>query len=203
MAGVCRLQSRPLISLQTQECGRRHRDRTAPRPLAQLLAGLSPRHRLAVGPLGDHRIVGVGDAENASFDRDLVSREAIGIAAAVEALVVDSHPCPDLGRPFAVEHLLAQHRMQPDLRPFRLVERTRLLERLQRDQQLADVVQARSQPEACLHSGGEADRRADSGCDPRNCPAVACGFRSLAAKQISEVLVGWLDHARLLLDAAP
>ena len=49
------------------------------------------RKRAAVGAVAGHRVVGVGDGDDARDERDVVALQAERIAAAVPALVVQVH----------------------------------------------------------------------------------------------------------------
>ena len=49
------------------------------------------RERAAVGAVAGHRVVGVGDRDDARHERDVVALRAERIAAAVPALVVQVH----------------------------------------------------------------------------------------------------------------
>ena len=73
-------------------------------------------HRLAVGAIGDHRVVGVAGQDDPGADRDLLARQPVGIAAAVEALVLVANDPGDAPRPgiarrirSPIDRVLAHH----------------------------------------------------------------------------------------------
>src|SRR5688500_4819046 len=55
---------------------------------AQLVGGPLVRLRRLVRPAVDHRLVGVGDSDDARAERDVLAAQPVGIAGAVEALVM-------------------------------------------------------------------------------------------------------------------
>ena len=59
--------------------------------VAQLGDRVARRHRLAVGARRDHRVVGVAGEDDPRGDRDRRPGEAVGVAAAVPALVLVAH----------------------------------------------------------------------------------------------------------------
>src|SRR3954453_23156285 len=67
--------------------------------LAELADRLAVVHRLSVGAVGDHRVVGVAGQDDAGADRDLLALEPIGVAAAVEALVLAADDARDPAEP--------------------------------------------------------------------------------------------------------
>jgi hypothetical protein len=108
----------------------------------ELRARLGDRERLAVGPLGDERVPGVAGQHDPRGERDRLARQALGIAAAVPALVRVTN-----GGRHRVE---ARQRAQDALggggvlvhqRPLVLVEATGLVQHAVGDGELADVVQ--------------------------------------------------------------
>src|SRR6185503_20406456 len=56
--------------------------------LLELAAGGGPAHRAPVRPVAGHRVERVGDREDPRGGRDVVAAPAVGVAAAVPALVV-------------------------------------------------------------------------------------------------------------------
>jgi hypothetical protein len=58
----------------------------------ELRQGLADRNRRAIGPVGRHRLEGVGDKDDARLQRDLVAAESMRIAASVDVLMVVEHP---------------------------------------------------------------------------------------------------------------
>ena len=105
----------------------RGRRRRTPRPPRDR-AGCRPRgaapstaasggRDVAVGPLGGHRVEGVGHRDDARLDRDLLAAEPVGEAAAVEPLVVRAHDPEHVGRLLRQrqQHPLAQRGVLGDL----------------------------------------------------------------------------------------
>ena len=101
-----------------------HAQQRGDRRRAELRAGvaleLDPRLRLgqraAVRPVGGHRVPGVADQADAARERDVLPREAVGIAAAVPALVLRPHGGREVGEradrvddPRADRRVLAHH----------------------------------------------------------------------------------------------
>ena len=104
------------------------------------------RARLTVDAFGRHRVVRVGDEDDARAERDLVAAEPVGIAVAVPALVMMEHPFRDRLDPEALEHPEADLRMALKHQALGLVELARLAEDLLGDRELPEVVQARGEP---------------------------------------------------------
>src|ERR1700694_5699438 len=98
--------------------------------------------RLTVGPVGNQDIVGVGDRQDACLERNLLAAQSVGIAAAIDALVVRDH---DFGLPSKARHpqqdLVSERRVTFDGRPLARIERAWLVEDGIRDADLADVVE--------------------------------------------------------------
>src|SRR5262249_57118925 len=105
--------------------------------------GVRPRLLAAVRAVARDRVERVGDGEHARAERNLVAAERVGIPAAVPALVVRTHHRQALAahERHALEHLLAEGRVRLDQPPFRIRERSRLLEDAVGDPDLADVVE--------------------------------------------------------------
>src|SRR5438093_13498862 len=86
------------------------------------------RERRAIGPLARHGVERVRDGEDAGAERDGVAGEPVGIAAAVETLVVAAHdPRGWAEEAEAREDRLAERRMLVHQAEFVGAERTRLL----------------------------------------------------------------------------
>ena len=119
-------------------------------------------HRLAVGPRGDHRVVGVAGEDDARGDRDRGAGEAVGVAAAVPALVLVAHDrreVPELrGAP---QDPLADHGVLGHHAPLGVGQRPGLVEDLVRDRELADVVQQRAVAHLLEVGGREAEQARD------------------------------------------
>src|SRR5436190_21249565 len=109
-----------------------------------------PAQLPVIRPLARHRIEGVGEGEDARAKGDLVSLEAVRIAAPVPALVVRA----DHLQAFAVqqrdvaEQLGADHRMLLHEKQLRGAQRSFLVEDRVRHPDLADVVQQEAVLEA-------------------------------------------------------
>ena len=98
---------------------------------------------LAVWPRRGDRIEGVGDRDDAGTERDLLIRDARGVAAAVEALVMVQH---NRRQPWVTQRL-DQFGALLDMSPhdglLGLREGSLLLQDLGRGVELADIVQER------------------------------------------------------------
>ncbi len=106
------------------------------------MAGLGLRHRRAVGAVGRHRVVGVAGEEDAGAERDRLAGEAVGVAAAVPALVGGADDRPDRGEELdRPDDPLADDRVLLDLVPLLVGQRAGLVEGPARDGELADVVE--------------------------------------------------------------
>src|SRR4051794_11670208 len=68
----------------------------SPRAARELRTRLLDRQRGAVDAVDRHRLVGVGDGEDARLERDLVADEPVRVAAAVGTLVVRDDPRGDV-----------------------------------------------------------------------------------------------------------
>ena len=110
----------------------------------KLQAGVLDVHRLAVRAVAGHRVEGVADQHDAAGQRDLAGLQAVGVAAAVPALVLVADRAGDL---FKAGHghddALADHRVLLHHFPLLVVELARLVQDLVGDSDLADVVQQR------------------------------------------------------------
>src|SRR3954447_4126884 len=111
-----------------------------------------------VRPGGRLRVVRVADEDYPRREWDLVAGDAVGVAAAVPALVAVSDD-----RPHALEPVdrgddpLAELRMRLHDRPLRRREAPRLREHVARDADLADVVQQGAELEALERAIVEAE----------------------------------------------
>ena len=111
--------------------------------LARSSAAASSRARgAAVAAVAGHRVPGVAGEDDARAERDGLAGQAVGVAAAVPALVAGAHDAPHgaqrLGR---ADDALADDRVLADEAPLGLVERAGLVQDRVRDGDLADVVQ--------------------------------------------------------------
>src|SRR5580704_9531035 len=106
----------------------------------ELLAGGERGHAGAVGPVGDHRLVGVGDRQDPRLERDLVADGSLRVPPAVDPLVVRTDPIGDVGEAGVLEDARADLRMAHDLPPLGLVQGPRLVQNRVGDAELAEVV---------------------------------------------------------------
>ena len=110
----------------------RHRPRPDPaasRRTLQLGDRLDRRPGRAVHPVDSHRRVGIGTRDDARLDRDLVAREAVRVARAVEPLVVVAHRRCGVGQAGdAAQDRLADLGVRAHHGPFGLVQRAGLRE---------------------------------------------------------------------------
>ena len=121
--------------------------------------------RLAVGPVGGHRLEGVGDEDDRATRAGSVAGQAVGVAAAVEALVVVAHPARLDSHVGGLDDVVAEQRVALHLLVLGVGELGRLVEDRVGDPDLADVVQQAGQPQARR----AARRRAELGADQRAC----------------------------------
>src|SRR5206468_1776585 len=110
----------------------------------------------------EHRVERVGDVDDAGAERDLLALEPVGVASAVEALVM----VPDRGyrvvqEAEAVDDAGALVRVPLHQRPFVLGEARRLEQDRVRNRQLADVVEERRVAEQVELRLREAELAAD------------------------------------------
>ena len=101
----------------------------------------STRKRVAVRPIGRHRVVGIGDRNDPRQQRNLVSAQSVRIAMAVDSLVVMADDVGDLLVIVDLaQDLLADLRVLLHLPPLLERQRPRLLEQPCGQPDLADVV---------------------------------------------------------------
>jgi hypothetical protein len=159
--------------------------------LAQLRDGDLLARRLAVRAVGGHRLVGVGDGQDARLDRDLIADQAEGIALAVGALVVREHPGGQVLELRMGEQARADLGMRADRVPLVGLQRARLAHQPIRYARLADVVHQPREPDALHALGLEAHL-------PRHPLGVASDRMAVAGVAgVAHVeLLGQADHAR-------
>jgi len=105
-------------------------------------------HRPLVRPVVGHRVVGVGDRDDAGPQRNVRSAQPERVAVAREPLVVVEDDRDRVAqRRRLLEDDLADPRMLDDCSPLRRRQRRRLLEDLLGHRDLADVVQQRRGPD--------------------------------------------------------
>ena len=129
--------------------------------------------REAIGPVGGHRLEGVGDKDDARLERDLLAGEAVGIAAAVEALVVVAHPARLELHVGGLDDVVAQQRVALHVLVLVVGELGGLVEDRVGDADLAHVVQQPGQAQAREPPGLEAQLGADEPAQLRDGLAVA------------------------------
>jgi len=110
---------------------------------AQLGESRALADALAVGPLGGHRVEGVDGEDDPRLERDVVAREHVGIAAAVDALVVVADHARLGVHAEAAQQVLPCRGVVLDLLVLLGGERSGLSKEGRRDRQLADVVYER------------------------------------------------------------
>src|SRR5687767_6519312 len=144
--------------------------------LAQLAKGVAVRHGLAVRAVARHRVVRVAGEDDPAAHRNGVAGQAVGVAAAVPALVLVAHDpryAPESrDRP---EDALADDRMLLHQDPLVVVEWTVLVQDRVRDADLADVVQQGRG----LHAGDlvrvQGERAGDPDGQLHDCLGVVAG----------------------------
>ena len=111
---------------------------------AQLVARAVLAQRLAVRAVGDERVVGVAGQDDACRERDRLAGEAVGVAAAVPALVLVADGGRDVAEPRQrAQDALADDRVLAHELPLVVVELAGLVQHVVGDADLADVVQHR------------------------------------------------------------
>ena len=128
----------------------------------QLGSSLLDGQGLAVGTLRRHRVVGVSDGEDAAFERNLATDEPIGIAGAVNALVMRAHPQRDVAQALAEKHQLADGGVEHHPTPLVGVEWAGLVEYLSRDLALAHVVKQSGEVDLTGVRRAETQRQSDA-----------------------------------------
>jgi hypothetical protein len=109
-------------------------------------ARLRGLQRGAVAAVVDHRVVGVGAADDPRLERDVVAGDAVGVAAAVPPLVGRAHRRAEVleARGHA-EDLLALDRVAAHDVALEVVQRAVVVEDRGVDRQLSDVVEDRDE----------------------------------------------------------
>src|SRR6266545_2734456 len=148
----------------------RHREKRLGAALVELRAGaagdlLARRlggERAPEGAVVRHRVVRVGDREDARGDRDLLAAEAARVAAAVEPLLVREHHLGGaLEEVDRAEDVIADLRVALHLAPLGVVELPGLQEDRVGHADLADVVEEGAAPEIRQLALLEADAARD------------------------------------------
>jgi hypothetical protein len=129
---------------------------------------------VAVGALGGHRVEGVDGEDDPRLERDVVGREHVGIAAAVDALVVVADHARLGVHAEASQQVLPCRGVVLDLLVLLGGERSGLSKNGRRDRQLAHVVHQRRAGEPDQPWGREPQLAADG--DGRDGDAVAVGL---------------------------
>ena len=112
--------------------------------------------------LGGHRLVGVGDGQDARLDRDLLADQAEGLALAVRPLVVRQHPGAQVLEVRMGEQARADLGMRADRVPLVGLQRAPLAHQPIRHAGLADVVHQPRKPDRSTCSGSKPISRAIS-----------------------------------------
>src|SRR3954469_3831967 len=147
------------------------------RALLELQERLLLGEPAAVRALGGHRVVRVGDADDASAERDLLAGQPVRIAGAVPALVVVQHPAGDRINAQALEHPVADLRMPFEHQPLLVAERARLPQDLLRDRELAEVAERAGESGELDLLGVEAHAPRDVGGQFRDTSRMPVGVR--------------------------
>jgi hypothetical protein len=129
---------------------------------------------LAVRPLGGHRVERVDREDDPRLERDVVPGEHVGVAAAVDALVVVADHARLGVHAETAQQVLPCRGVVLDLLVLLGGERSRLSEEGRRDRQLPHVVHQRRAGERDQPRSGEPQLAADG--DGRNGDAVAVGL---------------------------
>src|SRR3954453_3394899 len=127
----------------------------------ELLARALRSDAHVIGAVSDHRLVGVGDGEDARLGRDLGTTQAGRVARAVRTLVMREHPAREVLEPGAAQQPRTKFTMLLDLLPLTVVQRPGLLQHLVWHPNLADVVQHSGELHALDSSFVEAEFRGD------------------------------------------
>ena len=118
------------------------RSHCVPAPSVEDALDLLGGHRRAVGPRGAHRVVAVGHGEDPGEERDRLALEPLGVALAVELLVVVEHAGQEVGdRLQAGEDAVADLDVLVDVLELLGGERPALAQDGVADADLADVVE--------------------------------------------------------------
>jgi len=143
---------------------------------------LAPRR--SVGTVRDERVVDIADAEHAGRKVKLIAGESVGVAAAVEALVVVAHEPEHLGREAAeaADQLLSVLGVAADDRVLARVERAGLVEDRVRDRELADVVEKAGDRDGAQNRRRKSECLSDLDCAPGHAPGVPGGVGVLLGK---------------------
>src|SRR5919108_4230478 len=206
-ANVCSREGERLLRTASNHARERLHDlwvelRPAARP--ELGQRRFPRTGRSVGPIRRHRAVGVAAADDAGLERNRLVRETVGVPGPVPALVTGADDPPHLGEQTAdlLEHALALDRVRLDDAPLLRGQRSRLVDDLARDPDLADVVQQRGELDAATRRlrQGEVFRHRDDERD--DVAAVTAGVRVVGLDDVSEqerrAAVGMAELERLV-----
>ena len=135
----------------------------------------------------DELDVGRRDGHDARFERDLVAAEAVGVAGAVEVLVVVTDRVGGLAQPGHAAHdLLADHDVVLDQRAVGGLCGTNELQQAIRDRDGAEVAQPRAEAAAHHHRAGELELFGDRRSDARDLLAVRLGQALASARRERE-----------------
>ena len=114
--------------------------------LSQTHAGDLTWHRVAIRTVGRHRVIGVCNGDDAREKRNLVAKQAVGIALPINALMVVSYNLRDLGVVVDLrKDALTDFGVFLHLSPLLEGKRTGLFQEAGREPDLADVVNKAAQ----------------------------------------------------------
>ena len=100
-----------------------------PNRLSETHASDAARHRVAIRPIGSHRVISVCDSDDSRKERNIVPAKTIWISLAINPFVMVAHDSRDLSVVVNFrENPLANLRVLFHLPPLGKRKRTRLLE---------------------------------------------------------------------------
>ena len=164
--------------------------------LAQDVDRLLVRRRVAVGTGRGDRVERVGHRDDPGPQRDVLTAKAVGIAGAVEALMVMADDPGELGIAQRGDHLGAVDWMALDHFEFLVGQASRLVEDGLRRSELPDVVNRGGGPNPGHILAGEAQPARDHRGVPRHSPRVPVQVDVLALEgtgQLPEQMLAVLD----------
>ena len=154
--------------------------------------GARRRQRLAIGPVAEHRPVGVAHRDEAAGERDPVRLDPVRVALAVPALVVEAH---DGGHRLQAgdvrERVGSPLRMAPHDRPLVVGQRPRLAQDAVGHPDLAQIVEPGGGGEVEEVGVGDAQAAADLAGQVTDLPGVLGGVAVAQVEQCAQRL-----HAR-------
>ena len=113
-----------------------------PEPAAKIASIRAGGKGMPISAGRHHRVARIGHRDDAGRQRDRFADQPIGIALAVEPLMVPAHGRAKVRQPADVgDDPLARHRVLPDMREFRGGQRAWFQEHVISNADLADIVQ--------------------------------------------------------------